>query len=197
MKFLSAEQSQHLLKFAAADRFHALYVLAISTGMRMGELFALAWPDIDFDSASIMVQRSLEEISGELTIKEPKTPTSRRRIDLPAFAVDALQGHRRRMLAEGHVAGPVFCDTKGGYLRRSNFRRNSFEPLLARGDLPEVRFHDLRHTAATLLLLRGIHPKIVSERLGHARVQITLDRYSHVLPTMQKEAADQLERLLG
>ena len=102
------------------------------------------------------------------------------------------------MLAEGQAGSPiVFCDHKGGYLRASNVRRRSFLPLIEEAEVPVIRFHDLRHTAATLLLLAGENPKVVSERLGHAGIQITLDIYSHVLPTMQKAAADKLDRLFG
>ena len=89
----------------------------------------------------------------------------------------------------------MFCDANGGYLRKSNFLRRHFRPLLIRAGLPAVRFHDLRHTAASLLLLQGIHPKIVSERLGHASVELTLNTYSHVVPTLQRQAAAELDSL--
>jgi integrase len=101
------------------------------------------------------------------------------------------------MLAEGHVGGYVFCDTDGGPIRKSNLVRRSFKPLLIEAKLPDIRFHDLRHTAATLLLAQEIHPKVVQERLGHAQVLITLDTYSHVLPSMQKDAAARLDQLLA
>lgn len=101
------------------------------------------------------------------------------------------------MLAEGHVTGPVFCDTTGSYPRRSNVTRRSYQPLMKAAKVPQIRFHDLRHTHATLLLLAGENPKAVSERLGHAAVQITLDTYSHVLPAMQKAAARRLDLLFG
>jgi integrase len=213
MQVWSKIQVDVFLREAEADRLHALYVVAIASGMREGELFGLEWSDIDFAAAALSVNRTLEEIGGELRTKEPKTAKSRRRIDLPRFAVEALQDHRKAMLAEGHAAGRVFCDQKGGYLRVSNVRRRSFLAIIGRVNakateeaekvgnqpalLPVIRFHDLRHTAATLLLLQGVHPKVVSERLGHADVTITLNTYSHVLPTMQKEAAEKLDRLFG
>jgi integrase len=102
--------------------------------MRQGELFALAWSDIDFSSASIMIQRSLEELKGKLRIKETKSARGRRRVDLPQFAVVALQDHRERMLAEGNIRGPAFCDRDGGYLRRPNVYRRSFLPAIARAN---------------------------------------------------------------
>src|SRR5262249_54886872 len=92
-------------------------------------------------------------------------------------------------------AGQVFCDTQGGLLRKSNFRRMSFEPVLKASRLPPIRFHDLRHTCATLLLLKDVNVKVVSERLGHATVQLTLDVYSHVLPTLQERAAEEMDGL--
>lgn len=190
-------QADAFLKAATADRLYTLYVLALMTGMREGELFGLEWSDVDFDNGAVMVQRTLEEVGGKLRTKEPKTAKSRRRIDLPAFAVEALHEHRKRMLAEGHAAGPVFCDADGGYLRRPNVARRSFQPIMEKAGVPSIRFHDLRHTAATLLLGAGENPKVVSERLGHATVTITLDTYSHVLPTMQKAAAEKLDRLFG
>jgi len=88
------------------------------------------------------------------------------------------------MVADGHATAPVFCDTTDGYLRKSNFARRVYRPILGKADVPRIRFHDLRHTAATVLLLQGEHPKVVSERLGHASIEITLNTYSHMLPTM-------------
>ena len=119
------------------------------------------------------------------------------RIELSARAVAALHDHRKRALAEGNAASPwVFCNTLGGPLRRSHFHRQDFKPLLKRAGLPDIRFHDLRHTMATLLLSQGEHPKVVQERLGHSQIGITMDTYSHVLPGMQRAAADRLDAAL-
>ena len=101
------------------------------------------------------------------------------------------------MLAAGFINGPVFCDTQGGYLRRANLHKNSFKPILKRAGLPAIRIYDFRHTCATLLLLKDTPAKVVSERLGHSSITLTLDTYSHVLPTMQKAAADTLGQILG
>ncbi len=191
-----AEASQ-FLDAAKGDRLSALYVLALASGLRQGELFALQWADIDFEAGTVAVTKSLEEIKGRLTIKPPKTPQARRTVSLPRFAVDALHDHRKQMLAEGHAGGPVFCDGAGGYLRKSNVHRRSFVPVLHRAEVPVIRFHDLRHTCATLLLLRGVNAKVVSERLGHASITITLHTYAHVLPSMQQAAADELDELFG
>jgi integrase len=197
MRVLDLSQVARLLEASEKDRLHALYVLALDSGMRQGELFALQAEDFDFESGSVFVQRSLENVGDKLRVKETKSAKGRRRIDLSRYTMDALHEHRNRMLAEGRVGGPFFCDTKGGHLRRSNFLRDSFEQIIARAKLPTVRFHDLRHTCATLLLLADVNVKVVSERLGHAKIQITLDTYSHVLPTMQKAAADKLNQMFG
>jgi integrase len=152
---------------------------------------------VDLDGQFITISKSLEEISGALRVKTAKTAKSRRRIDLSADTVAALVEHRKAMLAEGHIAGPVFCDTHGGYLRISNLRRDSFWPILANAKLPRIRLYDLRHTCATLLLLADVPAKVVSERLGHSSITLTLDTYSHVLPTMQRRAADLMGQILG
>lgn len=195
---LAAEQVAALLAEAIGNRQEALYVVAVTTGMRMGEIFGLQWGDVDLAAGSIYIRRSLQERNGKLTLAEPKTKKSKREVVLPRMAVDALHEHRKRQLAAGRLAtGYVFTNTEGGPLRRSHFHRADFKPLLRLAKLPEIRFHDLRHTAATLLLVEGVNPKIVAERLGHSKVGITLDLYSHVVPSMQKDAAARLDRLFG
>ena len=165
--------------------------------MRLGEIFGLQWPDVDLKGRAINVRSTLIEINGKLSLAEPKTPKSRRRIDLPQFVVDALTKHRTQSVREGFAKEPwVFCNSTGGPLRRTHFHVNHFKPLLASAELPAIRFHDLRHTSATLLLAAGVHPKVVQERLGHSQIGITLDTYSHVVPTMQLEAATKLDALM-
>lgn len=189
MNCLTAEQARSLIEAAVDDRFYALYILALSTGMRMGELFGLQWSDIDLHTGALSVQRTAGELRGKIEIGEPKTAKGRRKIELPRMAVEALRKHRQQTLSEGLFLEWVFCDTTGNILRKSNFRKRSYLPLLKKVNIQKLRFHDLRHTAATLLLSKGVHPKIVQERLGHAQIGVTLDTYSHVLPSMQKEAA--------
>jgi integrase len=195
---LDSDQVSKFLKAAKSDRLCALYVLAVATGLRQGELFALRWSDVDLKRKVVSVRYTLVETPSERFLAEPKSTKSRRQVDLPQFAVDSLLDHRKRMLAEGFAAVEwVFCDTHGGQLRRSNVIRNSFKPILKKAKLSGMRFHDLRHTSATLLLSQGVHPKIVQERLGHSQISLTLDTYSHVLPTMQLEAASKLDQLLS
>ena len=197
ISFLTAEQSEALLKAARGDRMEALYVLAVTSGMRLGELLGLQWSDVDLRGRAIMVQHSLQELNGKLTLAEPKTARGRRRIDLPEMAIEALIRHKARLLKEG-LAGVawVFPNLSGGPWRRSHLHFNEYKPLLKRAGLPDIRFHDLRHTSATLLLSQGVHPKVVQERLGHSQISVTLDTYSHVLPTMQLEAAGKFDALL-
>jgi integrase len=113
------------------------------------------------------------------------------------FAVDALRDHRAAMLAEGNIKAPMFCVPGGGFLQKGNVYQRSFIPMVTAAGVQRIRLHDLRHTHATLLLQAGENVKVVSERLGHASITITLETYSHVLPTMQKAAAEKLQRLLG
>jgi integrase len=196
MKCWDAASVGMFLKATKADRLHAMYVLALSAGMRQGELFGLQWSDVNFTSGCLTVQRSLEELCGKQRPKSTKSGKGRR-IDLPSFALDVLRDHRAAMLAEGNIKGPVFCDCDGGWLRKSNVCRRSFGPMMVAAGVPRIRFHDMRHTHATLLLAAGENVKVVSERLGHASIKITLDTYAHVLPSMQKGAADKLQKLLG
>jgi integrase len=204
MMTLTPEQTRHLLETAATDRLEALYVVAVTTGMREGELFALKCRDVNVDSGAIHVRATLKKSDGGLITTYPKTSRSRRQIALTQLAVEAVRRHRARQNEERLALGAawregdfVFTDVIGGPPRRSNVLFRNIKPLLKRGGLPQIQFHDLRHTAATLMLLQGIHPKVVSEILGHASVSITLDLYSHVLPTMQKDATASLDRLLG
>jgi integrase len=194
MQVYDEAQARAMLAAAAGHRLYALFVLALDTGMRQGELFALRWEDIDFDGGGVLVQRSLEEINGHHRVKEPKSGKGRR-IDVSAFALEALREHRKAMLAEGNYSpdAPVFPAPEGGWLRKPNFQRRVFRPLQKAAGLSPIRFHDLRHTAATLMLMNDVNVKVVSERLGHASIQLTLDTYSHVLPTMQRIAAERMD----
>jgi integrase len=183
----------------------ALYVLALSTGMRQGELLGLKWREVDLDAGVLSVQQTLKVTThGQRTLGKPKTGSSRRKVMLTPTAMTALIAHRTRQLEERLQAGPawhdtglVFTNTVGNALDPTNFYRYEYKPLLRRAGLPLIRFHDTRHTAATLLLLSGVHPKVVSEMLGHSSVNITLNLYSHVLPDMQASATNAMERLLS
>ena len=196
IRALTAEEVGVLLRAAAEDRLYALYVLAVTTGLRQGEIFALRWKDVSLGQRVLSVRRALLDAGGRREIADPKTVKGKRRVELPDLAVKALQTHRSRLKATPHPEVWVFTDTQGGTLRRSNFLRRNWAPLLARAGLKGVRFHDLRHTCASLLLAAGVHPKIVQERLGHATIAITLDTYSHVVGSLQRDAADRIDEIL-
>jgi integrase len=191
MQALSADEARRLLEAAAEDRLEALYVLAIHTGMRQGELLALRWQDVDLENAVASVRRTLTRSGGKVVFGEPKTKKSRRSIRLTPQAVEALRAHLKRQLRDIEILGDryqdqglVFTTDTGAPINPSNLRQRGFAPLLKRAGLPHMRFHDLRHTCATLLLSRGVHPKFVQELLGHATIAITLATYSHVMPSM-------------
>jgi integrase len=204
MQSLSPEQARRFLSVVRSDRFEALYVLAISTGMRQGELLGLHWRDIDLEGRSLRVTGSIRYVPGHgLGVSSPKTRSSRRQVMLSQVAVEALDRRREAQRSERTNSGEkwedrnfVFTSRNGKPIYATNIVNRSFPQLLADAELPRIRFHDLRHTAATLLLGQGIHPKIVSEMLGHASIGITLDLYSHATPTIQREATAAFDRLL-
>jgi integrase len=172
--------------------------------MSQGELLGLGWDDVDLEAGTVRVKRTLTLAKGGPRLTEPKTRGSRRSIRLTASAVEALRRHREHQEAErtksnGHWEDQslVFTTRIGTPIRRAKLHLASWKPLLKRSGLPDIRFHDLRHTCATLLLGKGVHPKIVSEMLGHSSVSITLDVYSHVIPGLGDAAAEAMEGVLG
>lgn len=200
---LSPEQARAFLDAATGDRLEALYVLALTTGMRQGELLGLRWADVDLDAAALHIRGSLQRLDGVLVVAETKTNRSRRQVVLTPSAVSALRHHRAaqaeqrlRLGAAWRAGDLVFTNEVGNPIGASCLLRVWFRPLLKRAGLPAIRFHDLRHSAATLLLAQGTHPKIVAEMLGHSRIGTTLDLYSHVTPTMQREATLAMEAIL-
>jgi integrase len=204
MQPLTAEQVKVLFQAAKGDRLEALYVLAVTTGLRQGELLGLRWDDIDLEVGTLQVRRTLTTAKGGPVLSAPKTKGSRRTVKLSPTALEALRSHLARQLEEidrvgslWREKGLIFAAEVGEPLRRQYVTARRFKPLLRRAGLPEIRFHDLRHTCATLLLSENVNPKVVSEMLGHATIAITLDTYSHVLPTMQESAAKAMEDALS
>jgi integrase len=194
------EEARRLLAASATHRLHALYVLALTSGMREGELLALHWQDIDFEGGTVSVLRTLKSRKGGgFSLDPPKSRRSRRTIDIPKVATNALHEHRKRMLAEGHdvKAGAVFVTGTGNFYSKSNFIRQVHHPLLRRAGLPKVKFHVTRHTHASTLLARGRNIREVSERLGHSNPELTLRVYSHLMPGTGKETARVLDRMFG
>lgn len=202
MRTWSAEQLRHFLSNISGDRYFAAYVLAATTGMRRGEVLGLTWDDIDLGAKTVSVRQTLLSIRYEVKRSEPKTQRSKRCIALDAYTVEALRVHKAHQdMERGHYhpspkfPNLVFTTEVGSPPQPDNFSK-LFETLVKRSGLPRIRFHDLRHTAATLALRQGIHPKVVSERLGHSTISMTLDLYSHAVPALQQEAADLLAKLI-
>jgi integrase len=205
VRHLTPDQARRLLSSAGGDRLEALYVLAIHTGLRQGELLALKWDDIDYESETLSVKRTLSAAKDGPRFTAPKTKNSRRTVPLTPDATGALQRHKAMQVEEKCLVGDswedsdlVFRSTTGTPIQRNNLVARSFKPLLDKAGLPPTfRFHDLRHTAASLLFSRGLHPKIVQEVLGHSTIAITLDVYSHMVPGMVAQAAKAMEDALS
>jgi integrase len=206
MRVLDSEEVGRLMDYLAREpsTVSTMIRVAIATGARRGELVALRWSDIELDARVMRISRNLSRArSRGYIFTAPKTHRANRPVALSHSTVRVLREHRARQaehrLAMGSMyddQGLVFANEIGGVLE-PGFVTKHFQRIAEGAGVPRIRFHDLRHTAATLMLKAGIHPKIVSERLGHATIGLTLDTYSHVLPGMQHEAADAMDAILG
>lgn len=203
MATLDGAQVGVLLAAAEGNRHEALIILAVTAGLRLGELLGLRWADVELTHGTVSVRRSVASVaSGELIFQEPKTPRSRRTVTLTRAATAALKAHRRRQ-AEERIAAIawepfdlVFPDAIGRPQHPSNFTA-TWHPLRAKAGLPATfRFHDLRHSAASLSLAAGVPITTVSEMLGHANTAITLSIYAHAVPGSQQQAADAMDAIL-
>lgn len=207
---LTAQQARTLIEAAKGDWYEALYPVVLSTGMREGELFAMEWQDIDFTQGLLYVRQGLQQTEQGYILHDPKSKTSRRTIALSGLAIVALQEHKRRQDEYKAMLGSewdstydfVFPNHFGRFRNPSSFLAKDFVRVMKKAGLPlapapgGIYFHDLRHTAATLLLAKGVHVKVVSEMLGHADISITLRLYAHVLPNMHRDAADKMNEIL-
>jgi integrase len=201
---LTKEQARTLLEQVKAHRLEALLVLAVTTGMREGEILALRWQDIDLEDGSLQVQRAVSYLKEYGYVEsEPKTAKSRRMIKLPRFVVHVLELHymqqaeQRRDVGKAWIEkGLVFTNAQGYYYSPSTLRK-AFRRFLVSIGLPHMRFHDLRHSAATILLAMKVHPKVVQEILGHSQITVTMDLYSHALPSMQDDVTKQWDGEFG
>lgn len=205
MNSMSPEDVTKFLVALEGTRYSILFAFAVATGMRPEEYFGLQWRDVNWDEGIVSVQRVLIwRKGGGWCFEEPKTSQSRRTIPLPASIAIQLKRHKIIQAQERLKWGSeyqnnelVFATDLGSPLSIQNLTARHFKPALKRAGLnTSIRLYDLRHTCATLLLLAGENPKVVSERLGHATIILTLDTYSHVLPSMQRGAAEKLERLV-
>jgi integrase len=204
IKPLNPEEAQSFLKVVKGDRLEALYSVALAVRLRRGEALALRWEeDVDLDKGTITVRNSLQRIDGKLVLVEPKSERGRRTIALPDFAVKALRQHRARQTEERLLAGKrwqqtgyVFTTTIGTAMDGISVTRR-FQRILKNAGLPRQRFHDLRHAAASLLLAQGVNPRVVMEILGHSQISLTLNTYSHVIPSLQRDATRRMDGLFG
>jgi integrase len=189
---LTLEQIKQLLEIVKEDRLYALYALAVGCGLREGELLGLYWEDIDFFSGTIHIQRAVQQLVGKgLIITEPKSDKSKRNIAIPGFASDILWDWREK---SGNNSGLVFPTGNNTPISPRNLVRH-FKTSLVKAGLPNLPFHSLRHSFASIQLMAGTNPKIVQEALGHSQISLTLDTYSHVIPSLQKEAAEKMNEL--
>ena len=202
--YLEAAQVRRLLDATRGDEYGPLYALAASTGLRLGELLGLSWTDVDLSANTLKVRRSLARSAGPgWVLAEPKTARSRRTIPLPTVARDALWRQHERQDATREAAGTawqdrdglVFTDAVGRSLHPESISP-AFQRARGAAGLPRVRFHDLRHSAATLMLAEGVPLAVISEWLGHAGIAITAAHYAAVVPALQREAADAMDRAL-
>jgi len=195
----SEEELRRLVEAARGTRYEALIILVCSTGMRLGEALGLRWQDLDLREGVAHVRVQLSEANHRPELQDVKTQSSRREVPLTPEAVAALRRWREKCLQEGSYHNPlglVFVGEGGTPLWKSDFLRRVFHPLLRRAGLPRYTFHSLRHAVATTLLKANVHPKTVAALLGHSRVSVTLDTYSHFIPSLAREAVEVLRQRL-
>ncbi len=191
MQTIPAEQLQAFLMEAKASGVYEMYYIELSTGLRRGELLGLKWQDIDWSNAVITVRRQVARVNGEITEAPLKTKNSYRRVSISPQAIEVLKTQKAKTSSEyvfpSPTGGPISPDSVNNMLKR----------VLARAGIPKVRFHDLRHTFATIALQNGVDIKTVSSILGHFSAGFTLDTYAHVTTAAQKEAAATIGNVLG
>lgn len=199
----SAGQAARFLESIKGHRLYALYHLALTTGMRRGELLGLRWRDVDFNEGVVVVEQNLVVINGRLNYQEPKTESSCRAVLLPPSAVEVLKQHKLRQDREKHLAGVnylesglVFCQENGQPLWPDNISKRQFRGLIEKAGLPRITFHDLRRTHVTLLIAGGVDPRQVADRIGHSSLTITLGIYNQVTRRRQEEAARLIDQIL-
>jgi integrase len=204
MQYLTKGQSLKFLDTIKGEwPWEGLFTLAVSTGMRRGEILGLKWRDIDLEKQSLSIRRQLTRTwENEFVIDKPKTKQSRRKVELTDNMVEVFERHRDRQEEikeesdQWERAELVFTTGNGTVIQPRNVRRK-LNKVLEEADCPDIRFHDLRHTCATLLLGQGVNPKVVAEQLGHTKISTTLDLYGHVCPTMQEQATSAMTDILS
>jgi integrase len=200
---LTADEAKSVLAAAQQHRNAARWTVALAVGLRQSEALGLRWSDVDLDKGTLTVRRGLHRVAQQgLVYEEPKADRSRRTLALPGQLVEALRAHRGAQLQERVTAGPlwqendpVFAQVNGRPIERKSDWK-AWKRLLDEAGVRDVRLHDGRHTAATLLLSEGVHPRVVMEVLGHSQMRTTTDTYSHVMPALGKDAAERMGKAL-
>ena len=202
MRALDHHEARELLERLAGTNLHVPVMVAVSTGLRRGEFLALKWQHVDLDNGTLVVCSALEQTKAGVRFKRPKTSRGSRTIDVPSLVVEALRAHKREQAQVRLRLGPAFQNNdlvfpkEDGTVWPPNTFSTLFATFIRRSGLQHTRLHDMRHSHASQLLLSEVHPKVVSERLGHASIGITMDTYSHVLPGMQKDAAARIDKAM-
>jgi integrase len=200
---MTVEDAKRLLTVIEGERLEAFYILALTTGLRRGELLGLRWSDVDLNSRQLHVRRALQRVGGKLQFVEPKTSASLRVVVVPKLAVRHLVKHKARQDAERLALGPawkdhdlVFASSRGTPLEPRNVNRR-WDELRDRAGLDWLRLHDLRHGCATFMMAAGVPARTIMEVLGHSEIGVTMNTYTHVLAQLREDAADAIDRLLG
>ncbi|MBN4070036.1 site-specific integrase, partial [bacterium AH-315-G05] len=202
MKILNQEEVLILLK-NLKEPLRLVVLIAINTGLRRGEILGLEWSNVDFENKKIHIVNSIVNIRGKALRKETKTSAGRRAISISKSLISELkktmtkQKENKLWFGADYFGNDYVCVWENGKEINPNYITQAFRKSIMKLEIPHIRFHDLRHTHASLLLQKGIHPKVVQERLGHSKIAITLDTYSHLLPDMQEEAAKKIEEIFG
>ena len=206
MQTLDINQASRFLKAVKGDRLEALYSVALALGLRQGEALGLRWQDVDLEARTLSVRVALQRVKGDKPrLVEPKTRQSRRTLPIPAPIVAQFKAHHARQLEERLAAGPewqgeawglVFANTRGAPLDARHVVRY-FKGHLERAGLPDIRFHDLRHSCASLLVAQGVHPRMVMELLGHSTIVLTMNTYAHIMSEAQRQALSVMDELFA
>ena len=205
IRALTPASARHVLAAVEGDRLEALLTVALACGLRQSEALGVRWSDVDVDTATLTVQRTIQRVDGEYQVLEPKTKRSRRTISLPAPVAASLRQHRTGQMEARLEVGPawegdtwgglVFTDEIGRPLSSSHVSRR-FKKLLSLAGLPVMRYHDLRHGAASLMAAQGVPARVAMEVLGHAQISTTMNIYAHIAPEFQKEASERVAAAL-
>jgi integrase len=211
---LDVKQARQLLDAVRGHELDGFVTVGVASGLRVGEALALEWSAVDLNAGTLNVRRTVsrlpvvrdeegQQIGGGLEYGEPKSARSRRTLTLPAVVIDALKAHRARQLEQRMALGPAWTDSGlvltspiGTALDYSNLRR-AFRALLKAAELPMMKIHNMRHTAATLLLAQGCDPRTIMELLGHSQISLTMNTYAHVLPQLTQDAARRMDAVLA